>query len=105
MPGPRPHYQPRFSEEERQQAEGVANQRRVAEAVQWRARLALLLSDEPHISNPEAGRRLGIHENTVRHWRQRWTREGLVLHDRPRPGRPRKTATVTRAPTDNQPSG
>jgi transposase len=42
------------------------------------------------MSSPEAGRRLGLHEQSVRHWRKRWCGEGLVLEDRPRSGRPPK---------------
>ena len=54
-----------------------------------RARLALLLAENPTIPNPEAARLLGVHENTIRNWRKRWATEGWCLDDRPRPGRPR----------------
>ena len=88
MPGPLPQYRPRFSRQERRQAREVVRKRKVSHGCARRARLALLLAQEPAISNPEAGRRLGVHENTIRYWRKRWTSEGFSLEDRPRSGRP-----------------
>ena len=89
MPGPPPFYQPTFSVAELRQAEAIVRRRQVPHAHVQRAQLALVLAAEPALSNPEAGRRLGVHENTVRLWRKRWATEGFSLVDRPRPGRPR----------------
>ena len=90
MPGPSPLYRPKFSRPQLAEARKLVRKRQVAHALAQRARLVLLLAAEPAISNPEAGERLGIHENTVRNWRRRWTTEGFALEDRPRPGRPPK---------------
>ena len=90
MPGPSPLYRPKFSRLQLAEARELVRQRCVPHALVQRAQLVLLLAAEPTISNPEAGRRLGIHENTVRYWRYRWATEGFVLEDRPRPGRPPK---------------
>ena len=88
MPGPLPLYQPRFSRQEQRQAREIVRKRNVSHGRARRARLVLLLAEDPAISNPEAGRRLGVHENTVRYWRKRWAGEGFSLDDRPRSGRP-----------------
>ena len=90
MAGPSPLYRPKFSRLQLAEARELVRQRRVPHALVQRAQLVLLLAEEPTISNPEAGRRLGIHENTVRYWRYRWATEGFVLEDRPRSGRPPK---------------
>jgi predicted ArsR family transcriptional regulator len=89
MSGPPPFYQPTFSVAELRQAEAIVRRRQAPHAHVRRARLALVLAAEPTLSNPEAGRRLGVHENTVRLWRKRWAVEGFCVVDRPRPGRPR----------------
>jgi hypothetical protein len=83
MPGPSPLYRPKFSRLQLAEARELVRQRRVPHSLVQRAQLVLLLAEEPTISNPEAGRRLGIHENTVRYWRYRWATEGFVLEDRP----------------------
>jgi predicted ArsR family transcriptional regulator len=90
MPGPLPVYRPRFSRSQLVEARKLVRKRQVPHALVQRARLVLLLAKEPTISNPGAGRQLGIHENTVRYWRQRWATEGCTLEDRPRSGRPSK---------------
>jgi transposase len=55
-----------------------------------RAKLALMLAEDPAMTSAEAGRRLDLHPNTPRTWRRRWAKEGFSLEDRPRSGRPRK---------------
>jgi hypothetical protein len=89
MPEVRPRYRPKFSPQELARARKVSRKRRAAHAVVQRAKLALLLAKEPAMTNPEAGRRLGLHQNSIRYWRKRWAREGFSLEDRPRSGRPR----------------
>lgn len=42
-----------------------------------RARLALLLADQPTLSSPQAARRLGVHEQRVLKERKRWAVEGF----------------------------
>ena len=88
MPGPKPESQPRFSREETRRAEKIARTRSAPHKHVWRARLALALSTDPALSSAEAARRLGVHEQTVRRWRQRWTAEGFSVEDKPHPGRP-----------------
>ena len=88
MPGPKPESQPRFSREERRRAEKIARTRSAPHQHVWRALLALELSKNPGLSSPEAARRVGVHEQTVRRWRQRWVAEGFSVEDKPHPGRP-----------------
>jgi transposase len=89
MSGCLPQYRPVFSAEQLQEAAALVRKRQVPHGQAVRARLVLLLAEDPTITNPEAGRRLGVHENTVRNWRKRWATEGWSLCDRPRAGRPR----------------
>jgi len=88
MPGPKPHSQPRFSRAEKRRAGEVARTRSAPHHHVWRARLVLELSRDPALSSAEAARRVGVHEQTVRRWRQRWVAEGFSLADKPHPGRP-----------------
>jgi transposase len=52
-----------------------------------RARLALLLHEQPDLRSPEAARRLGQSTSWVREWRRRWATEGFRLQDATRAGR------------------
>jgi len=88
MPGLLPIYRPRFSPKELAQAREVSRKRTAPHSMVLRANLALLLVQHPAVTNPEAGRRLGLHENTVRQWRKRWASDGFSLQDLPRSGRP-----------------
>ena len=88
MPGLLPQYRPSFSASQRQEAVTLLRKRRAPQSEALRARLALLLAENPTITSPEAARRLGMHEQTVRKWRRRWAKEEWSLQDRPRPGRP-----------------
>jgi transposase len=49
--------------------------------------LVLLLHEQPALSNVEAGARVGLHPDSVRTWRKRWTQGQLTLEDRPGRGR------------------
>jgi hypothetical protein len=53
-----------------------------------RARLVLLLHEQPDLRSPQAARRLGQSTAWVCKWRQRWVEQGFSLQDAPRPGRP-----------------
>jgi len=83
-----PHYRPKFKLEDLKLCRDVQATHTAPHVQVQRARLALLLAEEPEITNPEAGRRLGQHENWVRKWRKRWTKKGFQLKDAPRPGGP-----------------
>jgi putative transposase len=88
MPCLQPRYRPSFSADQQQEAAALVRKRRAPQSEVLRARLARLLAETPAISRPEAASRLGLHEQTVRKWRRRWSKEGWSLHDQPRPGRP-----------------
>ena len=89
MPGLLPEYHPKFSRGELAEALKVSRKRAAPYAMVQRAKLALLLTRKPTMTNPEAGRCLGLHENTVYKWRKRWATDGFSLRDLPHPGRPR----------------
>jgi len=53
-----------------------------------RARLALLLHEQPDLRSPQAARRLGQSTAWVCKWRRRWVEQAFSLQDASRPGRP-----------------
>lgn len=87
MPGPAPHYQPTFSEADLALARDVARRSTSRQDHARRARLALLLAATPALSNPEAGRRVGLHPQAVRKWRKVWCQGPFRLTDLPGRGR------------------
>ena len=87
MPGPAPTYQPTFTPEQLAACQRVIRQHSAPQAQVYRARLALLLHDDPARDNVSAGRQLGKHENWVRYWRRLWATEGFRLTDKPGRGR------------------
>jgi hypothetical protein len=87
MPGPAPAYQPTFTPEQLAACQRVIRQHSAPQAQVYRAKLALLLHDDPALDKVSAGRQLGKHENWVRSWRRPWLREGFRLTDRPGRGR------------------
>jgi len=54
-----------------------------------RAKLTLVVVEQPEITHTEAGKRCGLQRHTVYSWRRRWAEEGWSLQDAPRSGRPR----------------
>ena len=89
MLGRPPKYRPEFSPEEIEEARRIVRQRKSAYGEARRAHLALLLEEDPELSNVEVARMLGVHRNTVGNWCKRWNDEGFDLQDKPRSGRPR----------------
>ena len=89
MSGPKPESQPRFSRKEIEQAREIVRKPSSSQKHAWRARMALELARDPTVSSPEVARRVGVHEATVRRWRQRWVAEGFSVEDKPHPGRPK----------------
>lgn len=87
MPLPAPQYQPSFSEADLAQAREVARRPTSRQDHARRARLVLILAAEPALSNPEAGRRIGLHPNAVRYWRKVWCQGPFRLTDLPGRGR------------------
>ncbi len=86
--GPPPKYQPRFSEADIAQARAWACSQALPHAEVQRARLALLLHEQPDLPSPEAARHLGQSTSWVCKWRRRWVEQGFSLRDTARP-RPR----------------
>ncbi len=84
-----PLYRPKFSRAELEKAHEVVRRRKSGHGTARRARLALLLHEEPELSNAELAQRTGVHYNTVSRWCKRWTEEFFDLEDKPRSGRPR----------------
>ena len=87
MPGPAPAYRPTFTDEHLAACQRVVRQHSAPQAQVYRAKLALLLHDEPALDNVAAGRQLGKHENWVRYWRRIWATAGFRLAARGGQGR------------------
>lgn len=90
MPGPAPTHRPTFTPEQLADCERLVRQHHAPQRQVARAKLALLLHDEPTLDHATAARRLGKHPNWVRGWRRLWAAEGFRLTDKP--GRGRKPA-------------
>ena len=90
MAGPAPTYQPTFSAEQIADCRALIRRQSAPQAQVYRAKLALLLHEQPRLDNEAAGRRLGKDANWVRYWRKRWATEGFRLADKA--GRGRKPA-------------
>ncbi len=103
MPGPAPAYQPTCTREQLAECQRVIRQHSAPQAQVSRAKLALLLHDDPALDNVTAGRQLGKHENWVRYWRRTWATEGFRLTDKP--GRGRKPALSPPGGGDGQGAG
>ena len=103
MPGPAPAYRPTFAAEEIAQCQRLVRQHSAPQAQVYRAKLALLLHEQPALDNVAAGKQLGKHENWVRYWRRTWVREGFRLTDKP--GRGRKPALSPPRGGDGQSPG
>lgn len=83
MPGPAPQYRPDFPAEFVAHAQRLARQRTISYQLRQRARLVLLLQPQPLLSNVAAAAQVGLHPNSVRHWRQRWAQGDFALEDAP----------------------
>jgi hypothetical protein len=89
MPLLSPVWVPEFSAEQLQLARRVASQRTAPHSSVLRAKLTLVLAEDPLLSHREAGDKAGVSFHTVRKWRRRWAKDGWSLEDAPRSGRPR----------------
>jgi hypothetical protein len=87
MPGPLPQSRPTFPPEFLAEAERLVRRRTAAAHLRQRARLALLLHEEPLLPYPEAAAHVGLHPNSVRLWRRRWSDGLFSLEDQPGRGR------------------
>jgi hypothetical protein len=100
MPGPVPTHRPTFTVEQLAACQRLIRQHNAPQVQVARARLALLLHEEPGLDHPTVARRLGRHPNWVRGWRRIWTAEGFRLTDKP--GRGRKPALSPPGGGDDQ---
>lgn len=87
--GPSPWYRPKLTAEQIELARRVASRRHESHAKVQRAQMAVLIYEEPSLSNQEIARRVGVHPDTVLNQLKRWEQEGFGLEDRPRSGRPK----------------
>ena len=87
MPGPPPLHRPTFPDEFLAEARRLVAARTAAAHRRQRARLVLMLHEQPALSNAQAGAQLGLHPNGVRRWRQRWAGGRFTLEDDPGRGR------------------
>lgn len=103
MPGPMPQYQPIIPAEVRPQLEQITRKTTAPHQLVQRAKLALLLQEQPDVDNPALARRLGQHYNWVRYWRKRWATDGFTLEAlQDKPGRGRKPRLSPPAAGDGQ---
>ena len=87
MPRMEPLYHPIVTMEQLGEAEKITRQRKARHAQFQRARLVLLLYEEPDLDNAGLAKRLGQHPNWVRKWRKRWVTEGFSLEEKKGRGR------------------
>jgi transposase-like protein len=84
MPGPLPAYRPVFPADFIALARQTVRRRRtVSFQLRQRASLVLLLHGQPSLSNVAAGRRVGLHADSVRAWRRRWSAGRFAFDDEP----------------------
>ena len=100
MPGPAPPHRPAFTPAQLAECERLVRQHSAPQLQVARARLALLLHEDPTLDHATAARRLGKHPNWVRGWRRTWAAEGFRLADKP--GRGRKPTFSPAAGRDGQ---
>ena len=83
----------RITNEERRELERRAQGEHVSRRVAQRARIVLLAADG--VPNRQIAMLVGLNQNQVGMWRKRYASLGMSgLADRPRPGRPRRTAVA-----------
>ena len=87
MSGPAPTHQPTFTAKEIERCRDVIRRHSAPQDQVYRARLALLLHDDPTLDSVRAGELTAMHPNSVRNWRRAWATEGFRLNDLPGRGR------------------
>ena len=88
MSGPLPAYCPVFPPDFLVLARQTVRRRRaVSFQLRQRATLVLLLHEQPSLSNVRAGQQVGLHPDSVRHWRRRWAAGDFSFDDEPGRGR------------------
>ncbi|HEU0022128.1 MAG TPA: helix-turn-helix domain-containing protein [Dehalococcoidia bacterium] len=98
MPGPLPAYLPDFPAGFVARCQQIVTRRTVKYQLRQRATLVLLLNQHRLLSNVEAAAPVGLHPDSVRHWRKRWAKGEFSLEDESGRGRkPRFPPTGPRA--------
>jgi hypothetical protein len=88
MPGPLPHFVPEFPGEFVEQARDIVRRQTAQRRLWQRARMVVLLDENPQRNHADIGREVGLSDQAVRKWRKRWCDGDFCLQDKPRPGRP-----------------
>ncbi len=88
MSGPLSHFQPEFPGEFVDRAREIVRCQTAEKRLWQRARLVLLLDENPQRNHVDVGREVGLSDQAVRKWRKRWCQGEFSLEDKPRPGRP-----------------
>lgn len=90
MSGPLPAFCPVFPDDFLVQARATVRRKTAPHQLVQRCGLVLLLHENPHLCQEEAGRQVGFSGRQVLRWRQRWAAGDFSVDDTP--GRGRKAA-------------
>jgi hypothetical protein len=90
MSGPLSAFCPQFPEDFLVAVHTTLRRKTAPQQLVPRCRLVLLLQENPHLGQEEAGRLVGLSGRQVLRWRQRWAAGDFSVDDAP--GRGRKAA-------------
>ena len=90
MSGPLSAFCPQFPEDFLVAIHATLRRKTAPQQLVPRCRLVLLLYENPHLGQEEAGRQVGLSGRQVLRWRQRWAAGDFSVDDAP--GRGRKAA-------------
>lgn len=79
---PTPKHQPDFPREFVDEAKSLSRQSAVEHRHWQRARMVVLINEEPTRSCPEIGEEVGLDKTSVRRWKKRWASGDFSLEDR-----------------------
>jgi hypothetical protein len=100
MPGPLSAFCPQFPDDFLAEARATLRRKTAPQQSAQRCRLVLLLHEDPHLAQQEAGRRVGLSGRQVLRWRRRWAAGDFSVADAP--GRGRKAAFSPPGPGGGQ---
>ena len=103
MPGPLPSFQPSFPDDFLCRVRPLLRKRSLPLHLYQRARLVLILEENPTTTDTAAAELVGLHPDSVRAWRKRWAAGDFRLEDSP--GRGRKPAFSPARPGGRQSPG